>query len=169
LYADNTTYANIYSAESFAGSIEALWYPKEFDVCNGIVSMNTEGSMAATAQTRESFGFSWRKTIGNAEGGTEVSHEIHVVYGCHVSPSEDSSDTDEDSLDGETFSWDFTGEAINVDGFKPTAHFVFYQANSTEAGWAALETLLYGGTAEGANSTLATPAEFLAALATTAA
>jgi len=159
-YADNIEYANIRSKEEFKGTIEAFTYPKEFEPCDGIATVN---GVKVAGQTRRPFGFSYRTLIGNDVQGEDFAYQIHVVYGCSVSPSEKSRETENDSPEPIGLSWEFdtlpvivtTTDPATGKVLKPVAHLVLDSRYITEASMTAIQTLLYGG--ESTDPSLPTP------------
>ncbi len=157
-YADNIEYLNIRSKEEFKGTIEAYTYPKEFEVCDGIVE--PVPGVKIGQQARRPFGFSYRTKIGNDIEGTDFAYQLHLVYGCTVSPSEKSRETENDSPEPITLSWEFDTipvelkTKVNGKELKPVAHIVInstdYTTEEAKAKLTALETILYGEDGEGA-------------------
>ncbi len=141
-YADNRVYANIISTETFKGTIEAFYSPKEFDQCDGMAEI-AKGVMA-TQQTRKKFGLCYRTLIGNDTDSTEHGIEIHLVYGATASPSSKDRETINESPEPAALSWSFDTEPVNVTGMKPTAHLVIRSTEIEKEKWTKLEEALYG-------------------------
>lgn len=177
-YADNIEYLNIRSKEEFKGTIEAYTYPKEFEVCDGIIE--PVPGLKFGQQSRRPFGFSYRTKIGNDIEGTDYAYQLHLVYGCSVSPSEKSRETENDSPEPITLSWEFdtipvaVTTKVNGKELKPVAHIVInstdYTAEAAKAKLTALEDILYGtdgeGNAEGTAPRLPLPDEVITMLKT---
>ena len=148
-YADNIEYANIRSKEEFKGTIEAFTYPEEFEPCDGIATVN---GVKVAGQTRRPFGFSYRTLIGNDVQGEDFAYQIHLVYGCSVSPSEKSRETENDSPEPIGLSWEFdtipvvvkTVDPITTKPLKPVAHLVLDSRYVDSAKMTAIEAMLYG-------------------------
>jgi hypothetical protein len=162
LYADDTKYLNLMSAEEFGATIEAYTYPDEFGACDG--SANIADGVYIGQQARRSFGLCYRTTVGNDIENNEYGYKIHLIYGALASPSEKAYATINDSPEANTFSWTVTTTPVNVTGFKPTASVVIDSTKfKDEAGKAklkAIEDKLYG-TAD-AEPTLLLPDEIKA-------
>ena len=145
LWADNIKYGSMRSAEKFGGSIEAYMYPDEFEGCDGLAS--PVKGMTIGQQKRETFCLSYRTEIGN-DLNSEAGYRLHLVYGATCSPSEKSYETINDNPDAITFSWDFTTNPVNVEGFKPTSHVTFDSTDFTTTEeqdmLTALEDIIYG-------------------------
>ena len=167
LWADNSKYINLYSAEEFGMTIKAYTYPDEFEQCDGSAEL-TDGIFVGQ-QTRKPFGFTYRTLVGNDTQGTEYGYKIHLVYGCTASPSAKSRATVNDSPSAVEFSWEIKTTPVPVTGHKATAHLVIDTTKlTTEAAAkvAAFEDVLYG-TDAGVGTTatdpkLPLPAEVLA-------
>lgn len=144
VYADNMKYLNLYSAEDFGATIEALCYPKEFGDCNGEEELVASSGVYISQQERKAFGLCYRTIIGNDIDGDDHGYKIHIIYGAKASPSEQAFNTVNDSPEPATFSWELTTVPVAVEGFKPTAHLVIDSREADATKLAALETILYG-------------------------
>lgn len=149
LYADNMQYLNMKSAEVLSLTIECYYYPDEWAECNGETSFS-EGVYIGQ-QRRNTFGFSYRTKIGNDTEGDDYGFELNLVYGCSSTPSEQSSQTINDSPEAATFSYEVSTTPINVSGvgpdgkpYKPTACITIDSTKIERAKLVALEEILYG-------------------------
>ena len=160
LYADDTKYLNLISAEEFGGTIEAYTYPAEFAACNGEAELTA--GVVLGQQARKSFGLCYRTALGNDTDGSEHGYKLHLVYGAQASVSERAYATINDSPEAITFSWEFTTTPVAVEGFKPTS---IVTIDSTKVGaekMAALEAKLYGSGSE--EAALPLPSELITLL-----
>lgn len=146
LWADNRKYLELMSAEEFGFTIEAYMSPEEFDACDG--SLEIAPGVYAGQQNRKTFGFSYRTLIGNDAEGTDYGYKIHIVYGAKAKPSSRDNATVNDSPEAMTLSWECSTTPIDVPGGKPTSHLVIDSTKASADKMAALEELLYGGTAD---------------------
>lgn len=144
-YADNIKYADITSAEEFAGTIEAFTYPKEFEACDGSAELSP--GVVIGQQNRKMFGLSYRTMIGNDTEGDEHGYKLHLVYGAKASPSEKAYATKNDSPEPITFSWEFNTTPVPVSGMKPTSTVVIDSRTADPTKLAELEKILYGDAA----------------------
>lgn len=159
IYADDMKYLNLYSAEDFGATIEALCYPEEFADCNGEEELAEGSGVYVSMQERKSFGLCYRTVLGNDVDGDDHGYKIHIIYGAKASPSEQAFNTINDSPEPATFSWEITTVPVNVKGFKPTAHLVIDSTKANPTKLAALEAVLYGTAATtGDNPTAAVEA-----------
>lgn len=146
IYADDTKYLNLMSAEEFGATIEAYTYPDEFKECNG------EGELVAGIvigqQTRRAFGLCYRTVIGNDIKGETYGYKLHFIYGAMASPSERAYSTINDSPEAIAFSWEVKTTPVNVTGFKPTALLTIDSTKVDAAKLAALEAIIYGSESE---------------------
>ena len=143
LYADDTKYLSLYSAEEFGGSIEAYTYPDEWAECDGSAYLGDGVSIGQ--QARIGFGLCYRTLLGNDTLGESYGYKIHLIYGAMASPSEKSYETINDSPDAVTFSWEFTTTPVNVnDNYKPTSLIVIDSTKVSSAILSTLENILYG-------------------------
>lgn len=163
-YADNRVYINLLSAEEFGATIEAFYYPKAFEQCDGTAEIAP--GVTIGQQGRKTFGLSYRTLLGDDVDGTDAGYKIHLIYGATAAPSEKSRATVNDSPEAVTFSWEVTtvaAEVGEVNGvvYKPTSHLTI---NSTEVSaevLTALENVLYGtpGNTVGSAPRMPLPAE----------
>ena len=157
LYADDTKYLNLMSAEEFGATIEAYTYPDEFMVCDGSAELST--GIYVGQQARKIFGMCYRTTVGNDTDSSEHGYKLHLIYGALASPSEKAYSTINDSPDAITFSWEVTTTPVNVTGHKPTATVVIDSTKVSAEAMAALEAVLYGS--EDAEARLPLPDEIV--------
>lgn len=144
LYANNTKYATLLSAPTFAGSIEAYTYPDEFNAADGIIESSAGSGIYLAQQARVSFGFSYRTYVGSEAAGQMANYQIHVVYGATVQPSEVSRSTINDSPEAATFSWEFETTPAAAAGFDPVSHIVIDTRVASAGTVTAVEEALYG-------------------------
>ena len=149
LYADDTKYLSLMSAEEFGATIEAYTYPDEFAACDGSAEL-TDGVMIGQ-QKRSTFGLCYKTTIGNDTDGNDHGYKLHIIYGAMAAPSEKAYASINDSPEAITFSWEITTTPVNVTGAKPTASLVIDSTKADPTKLAALEDILYGKDGEPAS------------------
>lgn len=148
-YADNIPYLNIKSAEILGLTIECFFYPDAFKECNG----ETEIAKGVTIgqQRRNTFGFAYRTKIGNDTEGEDYGFELNLVYGCSASPSEQTSETINESPEPAPFSFEVSTTPISVSGvgpdgkpYKPTSCLTLDSTQVSREKMVKLEEILYG-------------------------
>lgn len=149
LYADDTKYLSLMSAEEFGATIEAYTYPDEFAACDGSAEL-ADGVMIGQ-QKRSTFGLCYKTTIGNDTDGNDHGYKLHIIYGAMAAPSEKAYASINDSPEAITFSWEITTTPVNVTGAKPTASLVIDSTKADPSKLAALEDILYGKDGEPAS------------------
>ena len=149
LYADDTKYLSLMSAEEFGATIEAYTYPDEFAACDG--SAELADGVTIGQQKRSTFGLCYKTTIGNDTDGNDHGYKLHIIYGAQAAPSEKAYATINDSPEAITFSWEITTTPVNVTGAKPTASLVIDSTKADPSKLAALEDILYGKDGEPAS------------------
>lgn len=149
LYADDTKYLSLMSAEEFGATIEAYTYPDEFAACDGSAEL-ADGVMVGQ-QKRSTFGLCYKTTIGNDTEGNDHGYKLHIIYGALAKPSERAYASINDSPEAITFSWEITTTPVNVTGAKPTASLVIDSTKADPSKLAALEDILYGKDGEPGN------------------
>ena len=142
LYADDTKYLNLMSAEEFGATIEAYTYPDEFAECDGSAALAS--GVFIGQQTRKIFGLCYRTTLGNDTDMNDYGYKLHLIYGALAAPSEKAYATINDSPEAITFSWEVSTTPVNVTGYKPTASVTIDSTKVNAEKLAALEAILYG-------------------------
>ena len=142
LYANDSKYLTLMSAEDFGGTIEAYTYPDSWAECDGSAAL-IDG-VFITQQTRKTFGLCYRNAIGNDVVGVDYGYKLHLVYGALASPSEKNNATINEDPEASTMSWEFSTTPVSVTGFKPTAHIYIDSTKVDKEKLAALEAILYG-------------------------
>lgn len=160
LYADDTKYLNLMSAEEYAATVEAYTYPDEFSECNG--DADIADGVSIGQQSRKTFGMCYKTTIGNDLNG-ELGYKLHLIYGGSAAPSEKSYQTINDSPEAVTFSWEVSTTPVTVTGKKPTASLTIDSTKADPTVLAALEDILFG--TAGTDARLPLPDEIAALFA----
>ena len=147
LWADDTKYATLRSAEQFGGTIEAYTYPDEWEACDGSVTTN---GVTIGQQGRKAFGLAYTTTVGNDTKLNDYGEKLHLVYNATANPSERSYATINDSPEAITFSWEFTTTPIDFgEGYKPAAIITIDKKKAELAApgkFEAFKKLVYGDT-----------------------
>ena len=142
LYADDTKYLNLISAEEFGATIEAYTYPDEFAECDG--SATLASGVTIGQQPRKTFGMSYRTVYGNDVDNESYGYKLHLIYGAVAAPSEKAYATINDSPEAITFSWEVKTTPVNVTGHKPTASLTIDSTKVDKAKLTKIEEILYG-------------------------
>lgn len=142
LYADDTKYLNLISAEEFGATIEAFTYPDEFAECDG--SATLAAGVTIGQQPRKTFGMSYRTVYGNDVDNESHGYKLHLIYGAVAAPSEKAYATINDSPEAITFSWEVKTTPVNVTGHKPTASLTIDSTKVDKAKLTKIEEILYG-------------------------
>ena len=166
LYANNSKYLSLRSAEEFGGTIEAYTYPDEWAACDGSGTLAT--GVHVGQQTRKSFGLAYKTVVGNDTEGEAHGYKLHLIYGASVSPSERAYATINDSPEAITFSWEFNTTPVDVpavgtEKFKKTSCLTIdtteLEGGKDNAKLKELEAIIYGSDSPSANSRLPLPSE----------
>lgn len=142
LWADDTKYLNLLSAEEFGATIEAYTYPDEFAECDGTAVL-AQG-VKIGQQKRKVFGMAYKTTIGNDIDANDYGYKLHIIYGALAAPTEKGYSTINDSPEAITFSWEISTTPVNVTGFKPTSYIEINSKTADPTKLAALEAKLFG-------------------------
>ena len=165
LWADDTKYATMRSAEQFGGTIEAYTYPDEWEACDGSITTN---GVTVGQQARKAFGLSYRTLIGNEIKGNELGYKLHLLYNATAAPSEKSYNTVNDSPETSPLSYELTTTPITAPGFKNTALITIDSTKVDATHLKALEDILYGvGEGQNVKARLPKPSEVFTTLGLT--
>lgn len=160
-YADNIKYLNLISAEEFGATIEAFTYPDSFAVCDGSIRLVEAEGVVIHQQKRSLFGLTYRTLIGDDLLGTDKGYKLHLIYNALASPSEKGYNTETESPEAITFSWEITTTPVQPgEGatWKPTAFIVIDSTKVNAGKLTNLENILYGASA---TARLPMPAEII--------
>lgn len=149
LYADDTKYLSLMSAEEFGCTIEAYTYPKEFEACDGLAEISD--GISVGQQKRSTFGFCYRTGVGNDTDGDEYGYKIHLVYGCQASPSSKDYSSVNDSREVMSLSWEVKTTPVPVEGLKSSATLVIDSTKIDADALKKIEDALYGTETEDAH------------------
>lgn len=142
IYADDTKYLNLVSAEELGLTIEAYTYPEEFAQCDG--SAEIADGVVIGQQSRKAFGLSYKTTIGNDTEGVDYGYKLHLIYSAMAAPSEKGYNSINDNPEAITLSWEVTTTPVSMAGFKPTASLTIDSTKADPTKLKALEDILYG-------------------------
>ena len=141
LWADNSKYLTLLSAEKFGLTIEAYTYPDEFGVCDG--SEEAVAGVLLGQQSRATFGLCYRTKVGN-EVNQDLGYKLHLVYGCLASPSEKAFQSESDNPEAVQFSWEVSTTPEAATGYRPVSIITIDSRTADATALAALEVILYG-------------------------
>ena len=144
LWADDTKYATMRSAEQFGGTIEAYTYPDSWEECDGSKTLN---GVTVGQQSRKAFGLAYITTVGNDTELNDYGEKLHLVYNATANPSERSYATINDSPEAITFSWEFTTTPIDIgEGYKKASIITIDKKKANADTYAAFKKLVFGDT-----------------------
>lgn len=142
VYADNSVYANIMSAEEYGATVEAYTCPREFYACDGMATV--AAGVYVGQQTRQKFAFSFRNKVGSDVSG-DLGYKIHLVYNCVANPSSRDHSTINESPDLSPLSWEISTDTVEVaDNMNKTAHIIIDSTEVDADKLTAFEKILYG-------------------------
>lgn len=140
-YFEGLKYLSYIGVEEFAATIEALFYPDEFEPCVGNIEFDT--GLFVTLQPRQTFGFSYRTRVGS-DTDENAGYKLHLVYNALAHPTTKAYRTMSEQRSPSTFSWEITTTAILIPGARPTAHFIIDTTHMAPEAVAAIESIVYG-------------------------
>lgn len=141
-FQDGIKIGNRTSPEQFEATIEAFTYPVEFERCDG--TYRSDNGLRISQQRRKPFGLTYRSLIGNDVDGLSHGYKLHILYNLKAEPSDRGYQTLTDDSEPATFSWKVTSRAVQILGYRPSAHFVVDSRDVPSALLEELENILYG-------------------------
>lgn len=154
LFADDSKYLSLRSAEDFSATIECYTYPDEWAECDGSASL-TDG-LYIGQQVRRGFAFSYRTVLGNDAVGDNYGYKLHIIYNAMTAPSQKSYSTINDSPEAITFSYEVNTTPVSFGAnLKPSATLTIDSTKITKSILDQIEEKLYG--TDQAEPTLPTP------------
>lgn len=157
LWADNTKYLSLRSAEDLNYTINAYMSPEEFDACDG--SIEIAPGVTIGQQVRAGFGFIYKSLVGNDTAKDDYGYKWHIYYGCSASPTDKEDNTVNDSPEAADLSWECSTTPINIPGHKPSATITIHSYRVPAAKLKAFEDIILG--TEEKESKLPTPEEII--------
>lgn len=156
LYANDSKYLSLLSAEKYAATISAYTFPDEFAECDG--SAEITAGVRVGQQERKSFAFCYRTVLGNDVKGDSYGYKLHMVYGCKASPSSKEHTSVNESPEAVEMSWEINSTPISVEGVsKPVYTIEIDSTKVKKENLEALEKIIYGS--DEADARLPLPAE----------
>ena len=142
IYADDSKYLSLMSAEDFAATITAYTTPKEFDECDGSAAIAK--GVTVGQQDRKAFGLCYRTALGNDVKNNNYGYKIHIIYGALAKPSSMDYKTVNESPEAIELSYEMSTTPVSVSGMKPTSTIVVDSTKGNPEELKALEDILYG-------------------------
>ncbi len=157
-YIDGRPFVFLPKPKEFAATIKAFTYPDEFGRVFGEVE--AADGMYLDSQMGDTFGLSYRTTIGDAATGGISGYKLHLIYNVFVTTNTNKAyETMGASINPTSFSWVVQAVPTEVPGYRATAHITIDTRHVDPTKLRNLEAMLYGtGNSEGF---LPPPAEIL--------
>lgn len=141
VYVDGVKVNSVSLTEEYAGTIEAYFSPKEFDVCDGAVAVRP--GVMVREQNRVPFNLSYKTSKGN-DLGPNKKHFLHFIYNAIVTPTERNYSSIEDLPEPLTLSWEFTTKPIEIPRANRSSHLKIDLSMLDSDATELLETIIYG-------------------------
>jgi len=147
-YRDGVVYLADADAGDFTAKLSAIFYPDAFGECVGMPKA-TDG-LFVDGQKPRRFGLSYRTLIGSGHKGDMFGYMIHLVYNAMATVNTRSRKTMSNSPEPVAFAFDLVCTPVQLDGFRPAAHYAIDTRNMEPELVTELENLIYGdGTTPG--------------------
>ncbi len=142
VYFDGRKINNLVALGDFEASLKAITYPDEFVELEGMGRLRNGAWLGE--QKPDLFNLSYRTKIGNALDG-DFGYKIHIIYNAIASPSDKTRTSSSDDPNLVVFEWNIQTIPEDLDGFRPTAHFVIDSRDFDPWLLEDIEEKLYGG------------------------
>jgi len=147
-YIDGLKYLIISDKEEFEATVNAYYSPKEFDICDGIASMQV--GVMVTQQRRKTFGLSYRSKLGNDLQGSDYGYKIHIVYNALADPTDRNYISISNDPDVPVLSWQIVTKPVVIPELMHSSHIIIDSTLVSPASLSLLEDILYGNETNGA-------------------
>jgi hypothetical protein len=150
VYFDGRKIQDLVVLGDFAATMKAITYPEEFAYLEGQGELRP--GIYVNDQEPKTFGLTYRTMFGDDLSGMEAGYKIHILWNVTATAKEKTYATASNDPNLVEFEWELVAVPEEVEGFRPTAHFII---NSKEVDpWLLedIETKLYG--TSGANASL---------------
>lgn len=141
-YLDGMKYLHLTSREEYKATINAFYSPREFDACDGQVSVRQ--GLFTTQQLRKTFGLSYRSRIGNDINGPSHGYKIHIVYNALATPTPRTYATESSSPSASALKWGISTKPVAIPDAMPSAHLIIDSTLAPSYVLSLLEDILYG-------------------------
>ena len=141
VYIDGIKIRNVVAFGDFEATLTAYTYPDEFMLCDGF---ELHERMYIDTQNRQEFGLTYRTGVGNDIAGQGHAYKLHLVYNLTAMPDTKTYKTMSLSPEPVEFSWILHSRPVEMEGYRPTAHFIIDSRLWDPEMLAAFEELLYG-------------------------
>lgn len=142
VYYDGRKINNLVSLGDFEASLKAVTYPDEFVELEGMGRLRNGAWLGE--QRPELFNLSYRTRIGNALSD-DAGYKIHIIYNAVASPSDKTRASTSENPNLSQFEWLIQTIPEDLDGFRPTSHFVIDSRDFDPWLLEDIEKKLYGG------------------------
>lgn len=141
LYSNNKAYAKLVGMERYTGTIESYAIPDEMKKCVGRRTLAS--GIVVSQQKRLYFGLSYRTEILDSNSMPK-GYKIHLIYNAVGKPSEITYQTEGDSPDPLTYSFDFTTLPVDMDDYEQFSEIIIDSTTVDPINLEELERILYG-------------------------
>lgn len=141
-YSDGIKYNMSSSVEEFGGRLSAIFSPKEFDLCDGMLEI--ANGLYASYQNRLPFNLSYRTMIGNDVDGTDFGYKLHLLYNVTATTVSKTYSTETSNPDLDPLEWDLVTTPIETEYGVVSSHFVIDSREIQPEFLKFVEDMLYG-------------------------
>lgn len=119
---DGMKIGQVVTVGEFEATLRAVSYPREFEDLQSMEALRP--GIYLGDQPPETFALCYRTFVGDEARGQNASYKIHVIYNVVAVPSGVDHETRSDSPSAAEMEWDLYAVPEEVEGYRPTAHFV---------------------------------------------
>jgi len=138
MYFDGERYLTRLDFTTFSASLGAITYPVEFESYDGY---SHEGF---SAQSRKTFGFSYRTLIGNPLEDLNFGYKIHIVYNALANPTQRENKSLSVDVNADMFEWNISTTPIAILDLRPSSHIILDSRMVLATSLSEIEDELYG-------------------------
>lgn len=145
-YIDGRPYLHFPPPKDFAASLTAYTYPDEFAEVMGVEEIEGANGLFIDSQIGDTFDLSYRTLVGNGVDGLNHGYKIHLVYNATVTAPASNYESLGSDINPNQFQWEIKAVPEEIEGYRPSAHFIIDTRHMSSDILAKLEELLYGDT-----------------------
>lgn len=142
IYFDGRKINNLVSLGDFAASVKAITYPDELIELEGMGYLRNGAWLGE--QQPQLFNLCYRSKVGNAVDN-EAGYKIHIIYNAMAIPNDKVRESTGKDPNLSEFAWTLETIPEEIEGFRPTSHFVIDSREFDPWLLEDIEEKLYGG------------------------
>lgn len=143
-YIDGQKFLNFPKPKEFQANLKAYTYPDAFAKIMGLSEIDEADGLFVDGQTSEQFDLCYRTLVGNGVDGLGHGYKIHLIYNATVAAPSSSYESLSNEINPSFLSWEINAVPVEIEGYRPTAHFTIDTRHMSDDILAKIEKILYG-------------------------